>query len=222
MTTAGKSHPLAIGGLITLTLIWSYSWIAMKQVTHYIGAFDFTALRCSFGALLLFIVLLLRGRGMRPTPFGYTLAIALLQTCGMVGLSQWALVSGGAGKVAILSYTMPFWVVIMAAIFLGERMRRLQYFAIAVAAAGLLLVLQPWQLNFASMQSALLAILSGISWGGQRDCRQANVYPPSEYRSVSVDRMADAVCRAGDEPGGLAGSTARSRLATCRFLGISL
>lgn len=51
MTTAGKSHPLAIGGLITLTLIWSYSWIAMKQVTHYIGAFDFTALRCSFGAL---------------------------------------------------------------------------------------------------------------------------------------------------------------------------
>jgi len=59
MTTAGKSHPLAIGGLITLTLIWSYSWIAMKQVTYYIGAFDFTALRCSFGALLLFIVLLL-------------------------------------------------------------------------------------------------------------------------------------------------------------------
>ena len=46
----------------------------MKQVTHYIGAFDFTALRCSFGALLLFIVLLLRGRGMRPTPFGYTVS----------------------------------------------------------------------------------------------------------------------------------------------------
>lgn len=57
----------------------------MKQVTSYIGAFDFTALRCIFGALVLFIVLLLRGRGMRPTPFKYTLAIALLQTCGMVG-----------------------------------------------------------------------------------------------------------------------------------------
>lgn len=64
----------------------------MKQVTRYIGAFDFT-LRCIFGALVLFIVLLLRGRGMRPTPFKYTLAIALLQTCGMVGLAQWALVS---------------------------------------------------------------------------------------------------------------------------------
>ena len=97
MSVAGKSNPLAISGLVVLTLIWSYSWIFMKQVTSYIGAFDFTALRCIFGALVLFIVLLLRGRGMRPTPFKYTLAIALLQTCGMVGLAQWALVSGGAG-----------------------------------------------------------------------------------------------------------------------------
>lgn len=165
MAVSGKSNPLAISGLIALTIIWSYSWIAMKQVTLYIGAFDFTALRCIFGALLLFIVLLLRGRGLRPTPFRFTLAIALLQTCGMVGLAQWALVSGGAGKVAILSYTMPFWVVIMAALFLGERMRRLQYAAIVVAAAGLALVLQPWQLDVSSMKSALLAILSGVSWG---------------------------------------------------------
>ncbi|MGL5700215.1 MAG: DMT family transporter [Kluyvera sp.] len=165
MTTQGKSNPLALVGLFALTIIWSYSWIAMKQVTLYIGAFDFTALRCIAGALLLFIVLLLRGRGMRPTPLGYTLAIALLQTCGMIGLAQWALVSGGAGKVAILTYTMPFWVVIMAALFLGERMRRLQYAAIAVAAGGLCLVLQPWQLDLSSMKSALLAILSGVSWG---------------------------------------------------------
>ncbi len=138
MSAAGKSNPLAISGLVVLTLIWSYSWIFMKQVTSYIGAFDFTALRCIFGALVLFIVLLLRGRGYaRLMLFKYTLAIALLQTCGMVGLAQWALVSGGAGKVAILSYTMPFWVVIFAALFLGERLRRGQYFAILIAAFGL-------------------------------------------------------------------------------------
>lgn len=165
MSTEGKSDPLALIGLLVLTLIWSYSWIAMKQVTLYIGAFDFTALRCIFGAVLLFIVLFLRGRGMRPTPFGYTLAIALLQTCGMIGLAQWALMSGGAGRVAILTYTMPFWVVILAAVFLGERMRRRQYAAIGVAALGLCLVMQPWQLDVTSLKSALLAILSGVSWG---------------------------------------------------------
>ncbi|MFK9859236.1 EamA family transporter, partial [Klebsiella pneumoniae] len=35
---ARKSDPLAFGGLALLTLIWSFSWIAMKQVTSYIGA----------------------------------------------------------------------------------------------------------------------------------------------------------------------------------------
>ncbi len=71
----------------------------------------------------------------------------------MVGLAQWALMSGGAGKVAILSYTMPFWVVVMAALFLGERMRRWQYIAIGVACMGLILVLQPWQLDFTSLKA---------------------------------------------------------------------
>ncbi len=69
---ARKSDPLAFGGLALLTLIWSFSWIAMKQVTSYIGAFDFTALRCIFGAVVLWIVMLIRGKALKPTPFGYT------------------------------------------------------------------------------------------------------------------------------------------------------
>lgn len=195
---ARKSDPLAFGGLALLTLIWSFSWIAMKQVTSYIGAFDFTALRCIFGAVVQWIVMLIRGKALKPTPFGYTLAIALLQTCGMVGLAQWALMSGGAGKVAILSYTMPFWVVVMAALFLGERMRRWQYIAIGVACVGLILVLQPWQLDFTSLKSALLAILSGVSWG------------------------ADAICRRSNERSGLARPATGGRLAARRFLGPGL
>ena len=51
MALREKDNAIAITGLVILTLIWSYSWIAMKQVTHYIGAFDFTAMRCVFSAL---------------------------------------------------------------------------------------------------------------------------------------------------------------------------
>lgn len=191
MSASAKSNPLAISGLIVLTLIWSYSWIFMKQVASYIGAFDFTALRCIFGTLVLFLVLLVRGRGIRPTPFKFTFAIALLQTCGMIGFAQWALVSGGVGKVAILTYTMPFWVVIFAALFLGERLRRLQYAAIGVAAAGLVLVLQPWQLDFSAMKSALLAILSGVSWGASAIVakRMYARYPTVDLLSLTAWQM---------------------------------
>lgn len=195
MALREKDNAIAITGLVILTLIWSYSWIAMKQVTRYIDAFDFTAMRCVFSAIMLLLVLYIRaritGRKIRFTPFRYTLGIAVLQTCGMVGLAQWALVSGGAGKVAILSYTMPFWVVIMAAVFLGERMRRLQYAAIAVAAAGLVCVIQPWSLDFSSMKSAFLAIASGISWGASAIVakRMYRRYPQLDLLSLTTWQM---------------------------------
>lgn len=86
---ARKSDPLAFGGLALLTLIWSFSWIAMKQVTSYIGAFDFTALRCIFGAVVLWIVMLIRGKALKPTPFGYTLIANLRHgRSGTVGANE--------------------------------------------------------------------------------------------------------------------------------------
>ena len=42
----GKSDPLAFKRFGVINADLSFSWIAMKQVTSYIGAFDFTALRC--------------------------------------------------------------------------------------------------------------------------------------------------------------------------------
>ena len=95
---AGKNSPLAFGGLIVLTLIWSYSWIAMKQVTLYIGAFDFTALRCILGAALLFIVLLLRGRGMRPTPFATHWRLPCCRPAGWLGLPSGRWSAAGPGR----------------------------------------------------------------------------------------------------------------------------
>ena len=141
----------------------------------------------------------LRGRRyLKPTPFRYTLAIALFQTCGMVGLAQWALISGGAGKVAILSYTMPFWVVIFAALFLGERMRKLHYLAVGVAACGLLLVIQPWLLHLESLKSALLGNPLRHLLGDQRHHRQADVCPPPRGGSDVPHHLADDLRHHGD------------------------
>src|SRR3569623_1843360 len=51
---------------------------------------------------------------------------------------MWALLAGGAGKVAVLSYTMPFWVMLLAWPLLGERLRDLQWLAAGAALAGIL------------------------------------------------------------------------------------
>jgi len=48
---------------------------------------------------------------------------------------QWVLVDDGAGKTALLAFTMPFWVVLLAWIALRERPGRWQWVSVAIAAA---------------------------------------------------------------------------------------
>lgn len=149
--------------LALLSLIWGYNWVVMKLASHYAGPFKFTALRCILGALVLFAVLLVRRDALRLVAPGPTLLLGLLQTAAFTGLAQWALVSGGAGKTAVLVYTMPFWLLLMAWPLLGERLQRAQWPAVILAAAGLVLIIEPWRLG-GTLLSDGLAIASGLAW----------------------------------------------------------
>jgi drug/metabolite transporter (DMT)-like permease len=75
---------------------------------------------------------------------------------------MWALASGGAGKTSVLTYTMPFWLLLMAWAFLGEKVRGFQWVAVTLALAGLVFILSPWALR--GVVSSILAVCTGISW----------------------------------------------------------
>ncbi|MDR2869394.1 MAG: DMT family transporter [Deferribacteraceae bacterium] len=149
--------------LLMLTLVWSYNWTVMKSVLPYIGAFEFAALRAIFGACILFLVLIATHRPLTPPPLLPTIVVGVLQTAGMTSLGQLALITGGVGTTAVLTYSMPFWVIIFAAIFLKERMSGLQKIAFAIAAAGFVCILRPWEDNI-PLLSFILALSSGIAW----------------------------------------------------------
>jgi len=151
--------------LATLALIWGYNWVVMKQVLQYADPFDFAALRTLFGALALFCLLLLRRDGpWLPAAWGAVVALGLLQGAGFSALIQWALVDGGAGKTSVLVYVMPFWLLPLAWLWLGERISGLQWPAVGLAAVGLFLLLEPWYLQAAGLQSQMLALLAGVCW----------------------------------------------------------
>jgi len=171
---------LAVLALIALTAIWSYNWIVTKSVLRFVGPLDFAALRCLLGGLLLLALLPLTGRSLKPPPWRATLGVGLLQVVGMTGLSQLALAGSDAGKTAVLTYLMPFWMILLAALFLNERPRPSQYAAVLIAALGLLLVLQPWQWH-GSLFSSLLAVVSGMAWAG------GSVVAKRAFRHQSVD-----------------------------------
>ena len=78
-------------------------------------------------------------------------------------LAQWALVSGGAGKTALLAYTMPFWVVPLAWWWVHEKPGLTRWLCIVIAAAGFVCVVEPWR-PLGAPHSIALALLAGLAW----------------------------------------------------------
>jgi drug/metabolite transporter (DMT)-like permease len=159
----GKSQKMAVLALAVMSLIWGYNWVIMKESLKYCDPFDFSAIRTFFGSLLLFLVLVIQGKSLRPKEVPLTILLGLLTTTGCIGISTWALEFGGAGKTAVLVYTMPFWLLILAWPILGERIRGIQWIAAAAAFIGLITILEPWNMR-GSPFGNFLGIVGGIFW----------------------------------------------------------
>jgi drug/metabolite transporter (DMT)-like permease len=149
--------------LFILTLIWGYNWVVMKQAVQYASPFQFAALRTFLGSIVLFILIFFTKRPLALKEFPTMLVLGLLQTCGFTGLLIWALVEGSAGKTAVLTYTMPFWVMLFAWPMLGERVQGWQWLAVAFAMLGMIFIFDPLHIKSDGF-SMFLALCSGVSW----------------------------------------------------------
>lgn len=149
--------------LMLLTAIWGYNWVVMKSALAYAGAFQFAAMRTVIGAACLFAVILYLRKPLRVREMPTLILLGIMQTSGFTGLLIWALVEGGAGKTAVLTYTMPFWVMVLAWPLLGEKLRGMQWPAAIFSTLGMLFILDPLHLGTDTF-SMFLAVLSGIFW----------------------------------------------------------
>ena len=153
----------AMIALLVLAVIWGYNWVVMKIALQYSTASQFAAMRTLGGGLFLLALMAVMRRPLKPREIPSTIVLGLLQTTGFTGFIIWALVEGAAGKVSVLSFTMPFWVLLLAWPMLGERIRGMQWGAVALALVGLVCILEPWHMH-GSMHSLSLAVLAGVSW----------------------------------------------------------
>ena len=157
-----RERNLGLAAIVVLVLILGYNLVVIKVALQYSDAFSFAAMRTFFGALSLLTLLLILRRPLKPKAIGLTLIVGLLQTSGFIGLLTWALVNGGVGKTSALTYLMPFWLILLCWVLLGERLRGVQWLALALAFVGLMLVLAPWRLQ--GVFSSLLAVGGGFCW----------------------------------------------------------
>ncbi len=148
--------------MAAMSAIWGYSWIVMKIALRHAHPFDFAAQRLVLGALLLFAIIAATGRRLTLSSYRMAVVLGLVQVGAFVILSHFALLTAGPGKTSVLTYTMPFWMIVFAYLVLHERMRGAQWFSVALAFAGLVLIVSPWRLT--SLEGSLLAVASGAVW----------------------------------------------------------
>lgn len=160
---ASRIDRVALGGIVILTLVWSLNWVVSKTALHDSGPFTFSALRFVVGTIGMFVLLVVLRKPLKPTPWQPTILIGLTQTASFQALAQWSLVSGGAGKMAVLAYSMPFWMIPLAWWGLREKPGAWRWLCIAVALLGFIAVIEPWQ-PLGTAHSIAMALLAGFLW----------------------------------------------------------
>jgi drug/metabolite transporter (DMT)-like permease len=80
-----------------------------------------------------------------------------------MAFQTWALVEGGPGKTAVLIFTMPIWTLLMAWPILGERIRGKQWLAALCTLLGLVLIIEPWDMQ-SSLFSKFLGLIAALFW----------------------------------------------------------
>ena len=156
----GAAEWLPVLALAAISCIWGFTWVVAKQALIYAPPFALAAQRCVGGGIALLLVVMLTGRRLT---FVAPWQLVALAWCQVTGFQTWALVESGAGKAAVLIFTMPMWTLLLARAVLGERVRGMQWLAAASTLLGLLLIIAPWSLR-ASLLGKALGVAAALCW----------------------------------------------------------
>ena len=153
--------------LAALTFAWGFNWTAMKVALAEISPWTFRSLCLGLGSAVLFAVLRAGGQPLA-VPRGQWPRLAML---AFFNITLWnILIAFGltmiaSGRAAIVAYTMPAWAVPLSVWLLGERITPAKATGLALAMAGLALLLVD---SFAHLGAAplgsILTLAAALSW----------------------------------------------------------
>src|ERR1700674_2187255 len=126
--------------LVLLSLAWGATWPAMKLALMEIPPFSMRLSTTGLGALTLLALTKLQRRDLRipnARAWAHIVVASLFTVVGFSLLTAFAQLSATTSRVAVLTYTMPIWTVLLAQPILGERLTPRRGAALALCAAGL-------------------------------------------------------------------------------------
>jgi len=157
--SGGDNVTLAVVVILITNLALSLGDAAIKQISASFVLWQIFVLRSVITIPVLIAILALRKVSLKPRHLGWTAVRSLLLT--MMWVAYYAALSHLAlGMAAATYYTLPIFITLFAALFLGDKIRPLGWVAVLLGFAGVLLILKPQADGFSAY--ALLPLLSAI------------------------------------------------------------
>ncbi|OAM96326.1 Permease of the drug/metabolite transporter (DMT) superfamily [Pelosinus fermentans] len=130
------------GAIILLCLIWGMNWVIMKEALQVFPPVLFTAYRFVLGSIVLLSIAYFKKI---PIPqrkdWKWIILGGILQTALFNSAIQIGMQFLSAGLSSVLSYSMPFWLAIMAHFLLGEKLTLRKMAGITMGILGLVALL---------------------------------------------------------------------------------
>lgn len=166
---SGTGEKAAWLSLVFVIFTWGLNWPIMKNALQFIEPWTFALTRSLLGTVTLFVIALATGQLKFPErrlwPFIVTVGV-LHYGCHFLFLTL-GLQYVEAGRSAILAYTTPLWVVPLAMLFLGEKLKGLKLVGVMAGFAGILLLFNPQALDWSSRTAVfgnLMLLVAANAW----------------------------------------------------------
>lgn len=173
-------------GIISVTLIWGYTWVAMKVGIHDIPRFYFRVCACSSEQFLYFSFSSSKEKAFNSKEHLKSYIImSLLMGLGYMGILTYGMQFVDSGKTSVLVYTMPIFVTVISHFSLNEKMNVYKTMGLVCGLFGLLFIFGKEMLNIdqSALFGELCVLVAALSWG------IANVFSKLQFKHIDIIHM---------------------------------
>jgi drug/metabolite transporter (DMT)-like permease len=182
-----RHHALLMLGIVVLA--WGTNWPVTKMIVREMSPLWSTALRCAIAAVVLALLLWLRGEFIIPKrgDVAVVLSTSLLHMTAYSALIAAGLQFLPAGRAIVLGYTTPIWVTLGARIFLSEAITARRAIGAILGLGGLAVIFNPGSLEWGDHKAVVgsgLIMLAAFFWAANIVYVRAHKWVSSPFQLV--------------------------------------